>query len=120
MGVPGLMSQPNPTMTTEITVDRDGTDLEGTAALFFDAVKYEQSAPGEDYPYAFVVEMNGDTFIGFDTDLPESREPWTVGDMKFERDTVFEVGPMGNLDYAAGVDGSIVNGLLDVVADDEK
>lgn len=105
------------TMTTEITVTRDSSVLTGTAKLFFEKVKNEQAAPGEDYPYAKIVTIDGTNFIGFDTDLPESREPWQAGDWKFRRDTVLEVtDDLGTMTGALPEDVDTVNGIIDAMA----
>lgn len=68
------------------------------------------SAENGDYPYAHVVTINGEAFIGFDTGLPSSREPWHAGYVEFTRDTVLRAD---GLRLASEKEQALVNSLLD-------
>lgn len=87
-------------MSDVAAVHRDSNALEGTAKLFFEQVKNGQDEPelNNDYPYAYIVETeDGDTFIAFSTNLPEDRDPFTVEQYEFDRETVYHVEPLGGL-----------------------
>lgn len=83
-------------------------------ADFLDEVKNGGDDRG-DFPFAYVVVIDGTAYIGFDTGLPESREPWYVGYKAITRNTVLEAS---TLDEVEGEVADDVNELIDLFADD--
>lgn len=103
-------------MSEIAAVHRDSNALEGTAKLFFEEVKNGQDEPelNNDYPHAFIVEMeNGNPFIAFSTNLPEDREPFSVEQFSFDRNTVFAPLPLGELAEVTDEMGPYISGVVD-------
>ena len=97
-------------MSLEINISRDASRLgNDNAAEFFNEVRNGSAEEG-DYPYPYVVEVNGEAFIGFDSGLPSSREPWYAGFIEFDRDSVLTAD---GLVPAGEKDAAVVNSLLD-------
>jgi hypothetical protein len=101
-------------MSLDISIARQpsaaGND---NAEQFLNEVQNGSAVEG-DYPYAHVVTINGEVYIGFATGLPRSREPWHAGYVEFTRDTVLRAD---GLRLASEQEQALVNSILDDFVD---
>jgi hypothetical protein len=106
----------------EISISREGHDTDASpSAEFFDAVKNGRDerteVPGGygSYPHIYTVQVGDDVYYGFDTELPEEREPWFAGYKSFDRNTVLDAETLAEVD---GDEADFVNRIIDRLADE--
>ncbi len=105
-----------------ISISREGHDTDASpSADFFDEVKNGRDETTEvpggygSYPHIYKVVIGDDAYYGFDTELPEDREPWAAGYVAFDRTTVLDAE---TLQPAANGDSELVNDVIDRLADE--